>query len=73
MCVCVCVCFKTPIQVGGPYYCKYKLSSFNPVNIKLLCLKLEGCRAKSGDSDKMYSEVSDLGLHCLRRPVYPNT
>ena len=33
----------TQIQVGsrGPYYCKCKLSSFNAVNIKLLCLKFD--------------------------------
>ena len=74
VCVCVCVCVLDSDTSRGPYYCKCKLSSFNPVKIKLLCLKFEGCLAKSGDSDKMlYSAVSDLGVHCLCRPVYPNT
>ena len=60
---------KGPITLG-PNYCKTKLSSFNPINIKLLCLKFEGCLAKSGDPDQLlYSAESDLGLHCLQRPV----
>ena len=40
----------------------------------MLCLKITGWMADSVDSDEMpHSAVSDLGIHCLLRPVCLNT
>ena len=40
----------------------------------MLCLKIAGWVANSVDSDEMpHSAASHLGLHCLLRPVCPNT
>ena len=40
----------------------------------LIWLNIAGCVAKSIDFDQMpRSAVSGLGLHCLLRPVCPNT
>ena len=41
-------------------------------NMELLNIAL--CIANSADPDQMlHSAATDLGLHCLQRPVYPNT
>ena len=40
----------------------------------MLCLKIAGLVANSVDPDEMlHSAASHLGLHCLLRPVSPNT
>ena len=40
----------------------------------MLCLKIAGWVAISVDPDEMlHSAASHLGLHCLLRPVCPNT
>ena len=39
-----------------------------------MCQKIAGCVLKSVKSGQMpYSVASALGLHCLLRPVCPNT
>ena len=48
MCVCVCVCVWGGGGGGGGHITA-NVNCFNPVNIKLLCQKFEGCLAKSGD------------------------
>ena len=45
-----------------------------PFHYRLICLKTDGWVANSVDLDHMpHSVPSDLGLHCLLRPVCPNT
>ena len=40
----------------------------------MLCLKIAGWQANNVDPDETpHSAASHLGLHCLLRPVYPNT
>ena len=40
----------------------------------MLYLKIAGCVANSADPDEtLHSMASYLGLHCLLRPVCPNT
>ena len=40
----------------------------------MLCLKIAGWVANSADPDETpYSEMSHLGLHCLLKPVSPNS
>ena len=40
----------------------------------MLCLKIAGLVANNVDPDEMlHSAASHLGLHCLLRPVFPNT
>ena len=39
-----------------------------------MCLDMAICIANSVDPDQMpHSVASDLGLHCLQKPTYPNT
>ena len=40
----------------------------------MMCIKIAGCVIDNVDLDQMqHSAASDLGLHCLLRPVCPNT
>ena len=52
----------------------------HPLTLYLILLcntnvcKITGCVANRADRDQMpHSVASDLGLHCLLRPVFPNT
>ena len=56
------VCHNTSGYYGTPFILPVEVS------------KTAGLLANSVDPDEMpHSVVSDLGLHCLLRPVYPNS
>ena len=45
-----------------------------PFKYLLICLKIGGCVADRVNPDQMlHSAATDLGLHSLLKPVYPNT
>ena len=64
-------------------YCIFTLSIGKPYLLTILVLNFEivhstilwsVCMANSVDPDQMpHSAASDLGLHCLQRPICPNT
>ena len=48
--------------------------STTPFNYLSMCLKTAGWAASNPDLDqKLLSVASDMGLHCLLRPICPNT
>ena len=64
------------LSIGTPYLLTILVVMFEIVHSTTSwCLyNIAGCMANSVDPDQMpRSAASDLGLHCLQRPICPNT
>ena len=60
-------------DTSTPYH-KCSKILISTIYYPLLCLKVVGCGANSVDPDELlHFAASHLGLHCLLRPVCPNT
>ena len=60
--------------ISTPYHTCSNIWTSTIYYLKMLCLKIAGWVANSVDPDEMQCFASSyLGLHCLLRPVCPNT